>query len=177
MTIAAFIIGCEIGFWVFVVAGLVFRYILGMKRIGALLLVVTPVVDLVLITATVIDLRNGATASFVHGLAAIYIGVSVAFGHQMIRWADVRFAHRFAGAPAPEPKPKHGTAHARRERQTWFLHLLAWIIGCLILLGMIWFVDDESRTADLGSMIWGWAAILGIDFIWSFSYTFWPKKA
>ncbi|XOK59636.1 hypothetical protein ACJ7K1_24165 [Paenibacillus elgii] len=177
MTIAAFIIGCEIGFWVFVVAGLVFRYIFGMKRIGALLLVATPVVDLVLIIATVIDLRNGATASFVHGLAAVYIGVSVAFGHRMIRWADVRFAHRFAGAPAPEPKPKHGAAHARRERQTWFLHLLAWMIGSVILLGMIWFVDDESRTAELWSMISRWAVILGIDFIWSFSYTFWPKKA
>ncbi|GMX61340.1 hypothetical protein Elgi_11440 [Paenibacillus elgii] len=177
MTIAAFIVGCEIGFWVFVVAGLVFRYILGLKRIGALLLVATPVVDLVLIIATVIDLRNGATASFVHSLAAVYIGVSVAFGHRMIRWADVRFAHRFAGAPAPEPKPKHGAAHARRERQTWFLHLLAWIIGSVILLGMIWFVDDESRTAELWGMIWRWAVILGIDFIWSFSYTFWPKKA
>lgn len=177
MTIAAFIVGCEIGFWVFVVAGLVFRYILGMKRIGALLLVATPVVDLVLIIATVIDLRNGATASFVHGLAAVYIGVSVAFGHRMIRWADVRFAHRFAGAPAPEPKPKHGAAHARRERQTWFLHLLAWMIGSVILLGMIWFIDDESRTTELWSMISRWGAILGIDFIWSFSYTFWPKKA
>lgn len=177
MTIAAFIIGCEIGFWVFVAAGLIFRYILGLKRTGALLLAATPLVDLILIVATVIDLRNGATASFVHGLAAVYIGVSVAYGHRMIRWADERFAHRFAGAPAPEPRPKHGTAHARRERKTWFLHLLAWIIGCLILLGMIWFVGDDSRTASLWNIIWCWALVLGIDFVWSFSYTLWPKKA
>ncbi len=175
--IVAFIIGCEIGFWLFVVAGLVFRYILGLKRIGAVLLAATPVVDLVLIIATVIDLHNGATASSIHGLAAVYIGVSIAYGKRMIRWADQRFAYRFAGAPAPEPRPKYGSAHASRERKSWLLHLLAWIIGSLILLGMIGFVGDDSRTESLWNTISYWSIILGIDFIWSFSYTLFPKKS
>ena len=61
-----------------------------------------------------IDLRAGATADVFHGLAAIYVGVSVAFGHRMIRWADEHFAHRFAGGPPPKRPPKHGPEHARR---------------------------------------------------------------
>ena len=54
-----------------------------------------------LLVATVIDLGQGATADFTHRLAAASIGVSVAFGHSMIRWGDQRFAHRFAGGPEP----------------------------------------------------------------------------
>ena len=71
--------------------------------------------DLVLLTVSILDLRQGGDASIVHAIAAIYIGVSVGFGHAMIRWADVRFAHRFADGPAPAKPPKHGTAAARRE--------------------------------------------------------------
>jgi hypothetical protein len=58
----------------------------------------------------------------------------------------------------------------------WYRHLLAWVIGSALLGGMIWFVGDESRTSSLASMILRWLFILGIDFLWSFSYTIWPKK-
>ena len=100
--IGAFIIGCEILFWVFVLAGLSARYLLGLKRTGGILRC-TPVIDLLLIAVTIIDLRGGAEAGFMHGLAAVYIGVTIAFGHRMIQWADARFAHRFAGGKKPEP--------------------------------------------------------------------------
>lgn len=175
--IGALIIGCEIAFWIFVLAGLSARYILGWKKTGAVLLVCTPIVDLLLILATVIDLKNGAQAEFMHGLAAVYIGVTVAFGHRMIKWADERFAHKFAGGQKPAPKPRHGEAHARMERQGWYRHLLAWVIGSALLGVMIMVVGDQERTKDLGLMVLRWAAILGIDFIISFSYTLWPKKA
>jgi hypothetical protein len=140
------------------------------------LLICTPLIDLLLAILTVIDLRNGATASFMHGLAAVYIGISIAFGHRMIKWADDRFAYRFAGGPAPKRPPKYGAAHARHERQMWYLHLLAWTIGSLILYGMILIVDDADRTMSLYGMIIRWGIVLLIDFIWSFSYTFWPRK-
>jgi hypothetical protein len=174
--IAFWIIACEIGFWVFVIAGLFCRYILKAKTLGAALLYCTPLIDLLLLAATAADLRNGATADFFHGLAAVYIGVSIAFGNRMIRWADERFAHRFAGGPAPSSKPKFGREHAKYERSMWYCHLLAWMIGSALLGGMIWFVGDESRTSSLASMILRWLFILGIDFLWSFSYTIWPKK-
>ncbi|GAB2673403.1 hypothetical protein ACFQWB_09455 [Paenibacillus thermoaerophilus] len=175
--IAAFIIGCEIGFWLFVLAGLFFRYRLGYRKTGAVLLACTPLVDLALIVATVLDLRGGAESTAMHGAAALYIGLSVAYGHRMIRWADERFRHRFAGGPAPEPPPKHGREHAKREVKLWFLHLAAWAIGCAILLGMIWLVGDAGRTAALSGWLRLWTIVLAVDFLWSFSYLIWPKKA
>ncbi|MEK5028923.1 hypothetical protein [Paenibacillus sp. FSL M7-1046] len=174
---ALFIIGCEIAFWVFVLAGLTFRYILRKKQIGAILLFCTPLIDLVLIAVAVIDLRNGAEATFMHSLSAIYIGVSIAWGHRMIKWADERFAYRFAGGPKPAPKPKHGTAHARNERIGWLLHLLAFAIGALVMYGMIVVTGDSSRTENLFETLKVWAIIVGIDALISFSYTFWPKQA
>lgn len=62
-----------------------------------------------------IDLRGGATAGFAHGLAAAYIGFSLAFGHSLIRWADVRFAHRFADGPPPPEPARYGRERAVRE--------------------------------------------------------------
>jgi hypothetical protein len=177
LKIIAFIIGCEIAFWVFIVVGLVFRYMLRMPKPGAALLLCTPLIDLALLVATVIHLNGGAEADFTHGLAAIYIGVSIAFGHSMIRWADERFAHRFAGGPPPRKKAKHGTEHARSERQAWLKHLLAWAIGCACLLGMILMVGDADRTEALLQVVRIWSIILGIDFLISFSYTLWPRKS
>ena len=175
--ITAFIVGCEIAFWLFVLAGLYARYILRQRRLGTVLLLCTPLVDVALLVATVLELRGGGTASFAHGLAAIYIGVSVAFGHAMIRWADVRFAHRFAGSPAPVKPPKGGPEHARRERILWLRHLGAYVIGCAILLGMVLLVGDATRTESLRGTLQLWSLVLVIDFVWSFSYTFWQKKA
>ncbi|WP_336789937.1 hypothetical protein [Paenibacillus sp. MMO-177] len=175
--VVSVIIGCEMAFWVFVLAGLACRYLLRRKKLGAVLLAITPVVDLVLLAATAYDLHQGGEASFIHGLAAIYIGVSVAFGSRMIRWADIRFAHRFAGGPPPEPKVRHGVEHARNERKGWLLHLLAWSIGCALLLGIIAWIGDEARTASLLSVIQMWSIVLSIDFLISFSYTLWPRKA
>lgn len=172
---AAFIIGCEAAFWVFVLAGLSFRYILGQRKLGAVLLYCTPLIDLALIVATVLDLRSGSTATFAHSLSAIYIGGSIAYGHRMIRWADDRFAYRFAGGTKPLPKPKYGPEHARYERIGWLLHLLAFAIGCSVLYGMVLMVGDAARTETLQRTISIWSLVLAIDFAISFSYTLWPK--
>lgn len=174
--IAAFIVGCEIAFWLFVLAGLFARYILRRRQLGTVLLLCTPLVDVALLVATVVELRGGGIASFVHGLAAVYIGVSVAFGHAMIRWADARFAHRFAGGPAPVKPPKGGPEHARRERTLWLRHLVAYGIGCSILWAIVLLVGDAARTESLRVTMQLWSLVVAIDFVWSFSYTFWPKK-
>ncbi|MBD8006966.1 hypothetical protein [Bacillus norwichensis] len=170
------IIGCEIGFWIFVIAGLFTRYMLKRKKLGGYLLLCTPIVDLILIAATVVDLKNGAVADIFHSLAAIYIGVTVGFGKRMIHWADERFAYTFAGGPKPKKAPRGGKEHARNERNGWYRHLLSWVIGCSLLLAMTAFVGDSSRTKALLDFIPRWGFFLAIDFIWSFSYTLWPKK-
>jgi hypothetical protein len=156
--IAAVIGLCEIGFWIMLGAGLVARYVLKWRRTSVALLVSTPLLDVVLLVATVVDLRRGGEASFVHGLGAAYLGFSVAFGHSMIRWADQRFAHRFAGGPPPVKPPKHGPARLRYEWREWGKCLIAWTIACGILLLLIFVVGSPERTETL----WGWMARLSL---------------
>ena len=121
----ALIVACEVGFWLLLGAGLAARYLLRARALSTALLLAVPLVDVVLLAATVIDLRRGGAAGLSHGLAAVYLGVSVAYGHQLVRWADQRFAHRFAGGPAPVRPPRTGRAHAARERRRWLRHALA----------------------------------------------------
>lgn len=175
--IAAMIVACEIGFWLFVLGGLACRYLIGARRLGAALLASTILVDLALLTFTVVDMKNGATATLAHGLAAVYIGISLVFGPSMIRWADERFAHRFAGGPKPAKKPQYGVEHARHERRMWAKHLLAWMIGSAILGSMALWVGDLERSKELLLTIGRWGVVVCIDFLWSFSYTIWPRKA
>jgi hypothetical protein len=161
--LAAVIVANEIGFWVLVGAGLVARYLLRRPRLGAGLLVAAPLVDLVLLTVSIVDLRRGGDASIVHALAAIYIGISVGFGHAMIRWADVRFAHRFTDGPAPVKPPKYGTAAARREVTAWLRHLVAWSVGSALMLGGVLLVGDPDRTRVLLYYPAIWGVVLAID--------------
>lgn len=169
------IVAAELAFWLMLLAGLVTRYGLGRSRLGLALLVATPFVDLVLLAVTTIDLRRGGEAALPHALAAVYIGVSVAWGHRMVRWADARFAHRFAGAPAPQRPPRAGRAHAARERREWFRHLHAWATGTSLLGLGILLVGDLDRTQALASVAALWTLILAIDFVISFSYTLFPR--
>ena len=92
-----------------------------------------------------------------------------------MQWADVRFAHRFAGGPPPERAPRRGPAHAARERREWLRHLVAWATGTALLgLGVL-LVGDSERTEALVSVAALWTLILAIDFVISFSYTLWPR--
>ena len=172
----AIILAAEIAFWVFLGAGLVARYLLGRRRAGAVLLVMAPLVDLVLLAATTIDLARGATAEFAHGLAAAYIGFSVAFGHSVIRWADERFAHRFAGGPEPRRPPRYGRARARYEWREFGKALLAWAIAAGLLATAIAIVGDADRTQELQGWIARLTLVLAIWSLWPITHTLWPAK-
>ena len=164
----AFIVGGEIAFWVVLAAALISRYLLRKRRLSTALLIGVPLVDLVLFGASAIDLASGATADFSHGLAAAYIGFSVAFGHSVVRWADQRFAHRFAGGPPPWRPPKHGRARRVYEWREFAKGLAGWAVACGLLGAAILLVDDPARTAALN----GWIARLTVVMlIW---LIFWP---
>lgn len=171
------IVGCEIGFWVLLGLGLLLRYGLRLRRVSTGVLTCVPLVDLVLLVTAVLDLRHGGNATAAHGLAAIYIGCSVAWGHRMIAWADRWAAHRLAGGPRPQRAPRKGVAHARRERAEWYRHVRAWAVGCALLLGAVALVGDASRTQTLLGMAGVWTLVLAIDGVISFSYTLWPRRA
>ncbi|MNI19841.1 hypothetical protein D3C73_732880 [compost metagenome] len=169
------IVACEVAFWIFIIAGLLVRYRLRKEQLGNFLLLCTPIIDLILIVITVIDLQNGAQASFTHALAAIYVGVTVAYGKGMIKWADQRYLYMFAKGPKPMGKPKHGKERAIYERIGWYKHLLAYAIGSVLLLGMVYLVGSTEQTQALQDILRYWPLILAIDFLVSFSYTLWPK--
>ncbi|MFF5208496.1 hypothetical protein [Streptosporangium sp. NPDC000396] len=174
--ILAIILGCEIGFWVLLGLGLVSRYMLGLRRLSAILLVSVPLLDVVLLVAAVIDMRGGASATWHHGLAAAYIAYSIVFGHRTLKWADAKFAHRFSDGPEPWRPPAGGMARARYEWGMWFRIIIAYGIACALLFGLIWIVDDPSRTAALTAFMGGLLKIPMIAVLWPLTYTLFPKK-
>ena len=151
-TLYILIVGCEAAFWVVLFSGLAARYVLQWDRVSWILLLCVPLIDLALLAFTVMDLNNGASATFAHGLATAYVGYTVAFGSIMVRWADQRFAHRFGGGPPPSKPPSHGWPSVLYEVQLWGLCILATCIIYILLVAMISFVDQPSRTEALN--IW-----------------------
>jgi hypothetical protein len=113
------IVCCVIFFWVFLTAGLLFRYIMKKPRVGLVLIAMSPVVDTILLVTTVIDLRGGAAAEFVHALSAIYLGMTIIYGKRIVAWADAQFSYRFGDGQLPQKPPKYGEARAKAEREGW----------------------------------------------------------
>lgn len=175
--IAYLIIAVEVGFWVFIGAGLVTRYLLGRIRLGLLLLAMTPVLDLFLLIATTVDiLANDATATAAHGMAAIYLGVSLTFGKRMIRWADERFRYHIV-KKGPKPVKRYGFDHARHELSGSLLHVLAWMLGGGYLFLLIHLAGNAEQTEVLLQILKAWTLVVAIDIALSLSYFIWPKKA
>lgn len=173
--ILAAIIACEVGFWVAIGGGLITRYVFGRPRLGAMLLLAAPLIDVVLLVLVAVDLLGGGgTASWHHGLAALYIGVSVAYGHRMVAWADAKFAARFRGA-APRPH-LYGTAYALACWKDVPRTVLAAAIAAIVLGGLIALVGDAERTSELLGFFPVLAVIVGIDLLWAISYSVWPKR-
>ena len=172
--IAWTIIACEIGFWVVILLGLITRYIVKRERLGLFFLALTPAIDLVLLAVTATDLYNGATATTVHAISAIYLGASIAFGKSMIQWADEKFLY-YIQKKGTKPVRKTGMKYARHSMKGTLQHLLAYIIGGGLLFALIYFIDDPSRSEVLWSTLKFWGLILGIDFVISISYYIWPR--
>ncbi|GAA3443364.1 hypothetical protein [Planomonospora venezuelensis] len=170
------IVACEIGFWVLLGLGLAARYLWRKKRLSTVLLIAVPLLDVVLLAAAVIDMRGGAEAGWHHGLAAAYLAYSVVFGHRTMKWADARFAHRFAGGPEPWKPPAGGMARARYEWVMWLRIVVACGITYGLLHGLVWLVDDPSRTEALTGFTGVLDKIVMISAIWPVSYTLFPKK-
>lgn len=170
------IIACEIAFWVVVILGLTARYLLRRKKAGLLLLALTPLIDLILIVAAGVDLANGATATQAHALAAVYIGVSIGFGKSMIQWADERFLY-YVVKQGPKPPKRYGMEYAKHYFGGWLRHVAAYLIGAALLTGLIFMIDDPSRTEALSGMLQIWSLVLGVDLLIAISNFVWPKRA
>ncbi|KES05484.1 membrane protein [Streptomyces toyocaensis] len=175
--IVALIAACEIGFWVLLAAGLACRYPLRMPRTGLVLLLCEPLLEVVLLVATALDLKNGAEPNWTHGLAALYIGYTVGHGHRTVKWLDGHAAHRLGGAPRPPGPPRYGMARARHETRVWLGTLTAAVVATVLLQLAIQYVGDASRVSSLED--WRFTAwrVAGIHGLVALAYWIWPKRA
>ncbi len=158
--LVAGIVTAEVLFWVLLLGGLAARYLVRARRLSTVLLVGVPLADLVLVLLTVVDLLSGSVPGNVHGLAAIYLGFSVAFGPYIVRRVDPWFAHRFAGGPAPEQLPASGPVRLRHEWQSMKRMLGAWALAVPLLLIMVvvsgWRVPTSAAELFGSDPIWAW---------------------
>ncbi len=159
----ALIIACELAFWVVLLASLVVRYLWRRERLSRGLLLSLPLIDLLLLLFAALDLRAGATATLAHGLAAVYVGFTVMFGSLAVRWADARFAHRFASGPAPVRAPSAGWALVRYDLALWGRAIAAWVIALALIGTVIALLGDGPRTEAL--QVW-YRIGLGAVFFW-----------
>ncbi|MFD1534355.1 hypothetical protein [Pseudonocardia aurantiaca] len=171
---------CEVGFWVLLGAGLAARYLLRARRLSTVLLVLVPVLDVVLVTASLVDVAGGSPPSLTHGLAAVYLGFTVAFGHSMIRWADTAFAHRFAGGPPPRKPPQYGAAKVAYEWREWGKMALAWGIALAVIF--VTAAVAGTGVPPLGEWfadpMWSWGArLMPVVLIWFVGWPLWTTLA
>jgi hypothetical protein len=172
--IAWAIVICEILFWVFIVSGLVARYIGKKETLGLVLFAMTPLVDLALLGLTGYDMYRGSTATVAHGIAAIYIGVSIAYGKSMIRWADDQFCF-YILKTKKKPAKKTGMAFAKHDFVNWLRHLLAFMIGAGLLFLLTNLIGNAERTEAFGQLIRVWSLVVGLDLLITLSYFIWPR--
>lgn len=169
------IVASEIGFWVVVVLGLITRYILKKNKLGFFFLALTPVIDLILLIMTSLDLYRGAIATIVHAIAAVYIGVSIGFGKSMVKWADERFRY-YVTKTGSKPKKLFGMEHSIHNLKGLGNHVLSYLIGAGLLKGVIFLINDPPRTEALFLVLKIWTLVLSIDCIITISYFIWPRK-
>ncbi|KKI93465.1 membrane protein [Bacillus sp. SA1-12] len=169
------IVFCEIAFWVVIFLGLTARYLFKQKRFGLILLALTPLIDLILLITAGFDLYRGADATLAHALAAVYIGVSLAYGKSMIEWADQRFLY-YVLKQGEKPRKQYGLDYAKHNFTNFLRHIIAYVIGAGLLAAIIFIVNDSSRTEALSGVLRIWSLALGIDLIFTISYFIWPRK-
>ena len=174
------ILGCEVAFWVVLALALAVRYLLRRDRPSRLLLLALPALDLVLLGLTALDLKRGSPAAFAHGLAAAYVGVTLAFGGVTVAWADRHVAHWFAGSPKPAPAPTRGWPALRYELVLWVRCLVAALVTILLVIALIAFVNNEAATEALH--LWFRIALGSIILwfvfgpVWTLLFTSWRRE-
>ncbi|MFJ9841224.1 hypothetical protein ACIRYZ_12235 [Kitasatospora sp. NPDC101155] len=174
--IVTLIVAAEISWWIVLGLALSARYLLRLRRTSTALLIGLPVVDLALYALTVLNLRGGAEASWMHALAASYAGFSVGYGPSLVRWADRHFLHRFAGGPKPLPSPKYGPERTRYE---WQLAGRT-VVSAVITLGLITLLvplsAGSAHFGTFGQWYWKLGIAAVVNVIVAGCFSIWPKE-
>ena len=149
--VAALVVACEVAFWVFLAAAVVARYALHWRRASTVLLLCEPLLEVVLLVATVGDLLRGAEPTWTHGLAALYLGFTVGFGKLTVHKVDAWVAYRFAGGPAPQRRPRDGAPARSYEWRLWGHVVVAWLVSCGVLGVLVLIATEPEQREVLAS--------------------------
>ena len=162
--VAALVIACEVAFWVFLAAAVVARYVFRRRRLSTVLLLCEPLIEVVLLVATVTDLLRGAEATWTHGLAAVYLGFTVGFGRYTVHKVDGWVAWRFFDGPRP-PQVTGGRAKVVHEWRLWLRVVLSWAVAIAVLAVLLLIADDPAHR----EVLLGWAGratlVMGVWFV------------
>lgn len=165
------IIACEIGFWVFIALGLLARYPLNMPRLGLAFFIATPIVDLALLGFTVAHLHSGAEPHVTHGLAAIYIGFSIVFGHGLINSADRAYRRRIRKEKVAPAVQEPGM---RKELRSFGKAILA----SAIAIGVLEIAILAAGTPEATEVLRSWHGRLAtVLVIWGLTGPVWQMFA
>ena len=145
----ALIVACEVGFWIILILALAVRYRLRKEQLSRAMLLCLPLIDVLLLVFTAMDMRRGATATFAHGLAAAYVGFTVAFGGMAVKWADAHFAYRFAAGPVPRKAPSRGWEAVRYDFNLWGRCIVACVITMILVEALVQFIGTSEATEPL----------------------------
>lgn len=172
-----FIVACEIAFWVLLALGLFVRFVFKLDMLSKAILLCVPLLDLALLTATTVDLSRGNTAEFAHGLAAVYLGFTVVYGHSIIQWADSYVSYKFYSGANPKTT-FYGWEHAQYEWQQWLKALLACAVASTLITIAIIYIDNPPQTQALEQWYARLLTLLVVWLVgWPLWYTVFPKKA
>ncbi|MFE0190296.1 hypothetical protein [Streptomyces sp. NPDC058989] len=164
-------------FWVFLIGGLTARYAAGWRGVGGVLLLCVPLIDVVLLGATVLSIRSGAEPTIWHGLSAAYLGITVVYGHRAMRWADTKFARRFGRAAASPSPGLYGRAAVADAWKSWLGFLLAYTVSVGLIVGLAVLAGSLDKGAPLLVWLNPLTKVLVYSLIWPVVTTIWPGKA
>lgn len=174
--LVALIIACEAGFWLLLAGGLALRYLARRPALGAAVLLCEPLLELVLLAATTLDLKHGGEPSWTHGLAALYLGYTAGYGHYTVKWLDRHAAHRFGGGPKP-PGAGYGRERAVHEWKLWIRTLVSAAVALGLLQAAIWYAGPSADTGALRAWQFTALRVVAIHAVVAATYSVWPRKA
>lgn len=194
-----FVIIGEVLFFILVAAFLIMRYWYHKTVIGYIFVILLILNELFLALLVIYDYIQTGKISIFQVVTAIFYIYLIFEGRKEFARLDLYFKKKVAiwkGEAVPDfqknndmKEKRYGQTHAKEEREGWYIHLLIFIIAQIIFINISsfanwqafslnqvgnWFQIYKDQKINQVNSVWG--IILIIDFFWSFSYTFWPKK-
>lgn len=187
-----FLIGAEVFFWVCAAAFFLARYWFEMGRLGNLLLILIVVeevlANLFILGLGVLDYQQARQITGYQVVTVAFILYALTLGRHDARRLDAylkKKVARWKGQTLSPETPRRQVVKdkARRYRQSWYKHLMIFVVGQTVLLaiGESWIplvLAGRGPTGSSGLIAasWIWTIVFVIDTLWSLSYTIFPPR-